>query len=103
MGGAALKPPQELGAVDWMKLLQLDGAGSPVKSAVTDDDMPLFYSSVKIDEIAIVFHETTDDSHFVTLAMESATMMESTCSGNDTIMSQRRFTTTNRCSGYITS
>ena len=91
--GVALKQPPQMRGVDWTKLLQVDSS-SPIKCPVTEEDMDIFYRNVHVDELSVVFHEK-EDSHFVTLAMETATVLEPSASPgpSDTVLSHRRMTT----------
>ncbi len=90
MNGIVLKQLSQTLTVDWSKLLQVE-SNSPCKTPVADEDVDLFYGNVRLDEVAVIFHESRDDSNFVTLASETATVLESTTThaNNDTLPSQR--------------
>lgn len=94
--GLPVKPPAECVGIDWTRLLQLNcNDNQVVQPAVSEEDLALFYSNARTDEINVIFPDNVQDSHFVTLAVEPATVLEpsTVC---DTILSQRRMTCTAR-------
>ena len=91
VGGSPTSRPESLSRLDISKLLLLDSA-DPLQCPVSEEDVDIFYNNVDVDEIGVVFQDTQDVSHFVTLAMEAATMLDSTNAPSDTVVSQRRFT-----------
>lgn len=93
--GAPISPTKEFTGVDWSRLL-LRSEGSEdnlsLKPTVSEDDMALFYNNVKLEEVTVTFPENGQDSHFVTLAAEPATVLEASTAVSDTMLSQRRLT-----------
>ena len=90
-------PTADVSGIDWTRVLQLESNDSqPIKPAVTEEDMPLFFNNVKVEEMVVAFPENGQDSHFVTLAVEPATVLEASNVVSDTMLSQRRLTTATR-------
>ena len=90
-------PTADVSGIDWTRVLQLESNDSqPIKPAVTEEDMPLFFNNVKVEEMMVAFPENGQDSHFVTLAVEPATVLEASNVVSDTMLSQRRLTTATR-------
>jgi len=90
--------PPAFKALDWSKLLIVDGAGSAgspaMIPAVAAEDMDLFHATLRLDDVDVVFSDVYHDSKYMTLAMEAATVLDTTAS--DTILTQRRLTTAGR-------
>jgi hypothetical protein len=100
VNGAPITPTSEIKEFDWTRLLQLECKDNPLKPAVSEEDMALFFNNATVEEISVFIPEHGHDSHFVTLAVEPATVLEpSTVS--DTLLSQRRLTTTNKPSSDL--
>ena len=90
-------PTADAGRIDWSRLLQLESNDNqPIKPAASEEDTPLFFNNVKLDEVMIAFPDNGQDSHFVTLAVEPATVLEASNVASDTMLSQRRLTTATR-------
>ncbi|XP_057381259.1 uncharacterized protein LOC130703827 isoform X1 [Daphnia carinata] len=98
--GSPLKPASEIVGFDWTRLLQLESNDKSTNPPVGDEDTTLFFKNVAVDEIKVVIPDRGQDSHFVTLAVEPATVLESS-SVNDTMLSERRLT--NAVSGKMSS
>ena len=75
--------------MDWPRLTQLDHSTSSLKATVVEEDMNLFYANLKIEHISVVLKEKAQDSRFVTLAAEPATVLEPSTVGHST-SSERR-------------
>ena len=97
--GAPIKPTTELSEIDWTKLLLMESNDNPFKPSVSEGDMALFFNNVTVEEINVIIPEHGQDSHFVTLAAEPATVLESS-TVSDTMLPQhvpqRRQTTATR-------
>ena len=90
--GAPVNPPANIEAVEWADLFQLDGAACSSGETLADvEDMALFYANFQVQQLKVVVKDLGKDSNFLTLAMETATMLET--SAFDTMLSQRRVTT----------
>ena len=90
--------PPAFKALDWSKLLLSDCSSSQVNAsvipAVAPEDMDLFNSTLRVEDVSVVFNDVFHDSKYMTLAMEAATVLDTTSS--DTILTQRRLTTVGR-------
>lgn len=86
-----MKPASEIVGFDWTRLLQLESNDKSANPPVSDEDMTLFFKNVAVEEIKVIIPDRGQDSHFVTLAVEPATVLESS-SVNDTMLSERRLT-----------
>ena len=97
--GSVVDIPPAFKGLDWSKLLICDGAVSAVSPTVippvVEEDIDLFNSTLRVDDVSVGFNDVCHDSKYMTLAMETATVLETTTS--DTILTQRRLTTAGRC------
>lgn len=87
--GSAIRQQSETIEIDWTRLLHMDPSENQFRPAVSEEDMGLFFNNVKMDEIHISLPDNHQDSHFVTLAAEPATVLEASTSSD---LSQRRLT-----------
>lgn len=74
--GAPVIPTTEINEIDWTRLLQLEANDNPLKPAVCEGDMALFFNNATAEEINVIIPEHEKDSRFVTLAAEPATVLE---------------------------
>jgi len=93
--GLVVNIPPAFKALDWSKLLLSDCSSSQVNAsvipAVAPEDMDLFNSTLRVEDVSVVFNDVFHDSKYMTLAMEAATVLDTT--STDTILTQRRLTT----------
>lgn len=101
VNGFPFKQQNELNGMDWTRLIQLDNSTSSLKSAVVEEDMNLFYENVKIEYVSVVFQEKPQDSLFVTLAAEPATVLEASTTVSQSTYSERRLTAAPRFFKFI--
>ena len=90
-----MKSQVGIDVTDWTSLLQLDYSTISLKTAVVEEDMDLFYDNLRIEHISVL-QEETQDSHFVTLAAEPATVLEASTFVGQSVTSERRLTAAQR-------
>lgn len=88
--------PDELRSIDWTKLLQLGCSNGSVEGEVGEEDRELLYGNITTEELCVLFQDASQDSKFVTLAMETVTdtvLEPSSLAMSSQASSQRRVTT----------
>ena len=94
--GFPMKNTFETDDIDWTTLRMLEYSTNSSKSAVFEDDMELFYGNLKVEHVSVVLEEKAQDSHFVTLPPEAATVLEASTSVGRSMTSERRLTAASR-------